>query len=425
MSNKLIKIHHTDSSIINIDDLLNKQIIQGIGATEFLDARDENGKKNREVLYNLHKDDYENIYDIFSADDLSGTSPLLVPAEFTIESKFATEYLLIADSGNLIESNDYKAFLSEKIKGIINNPTYKKNDLSISEPQLTVWLWSKAYSQDNIASPNQITLFNLTPFITNISTGNTETGGNFSFDLVPLNDLNFFKYKYNDIVNVLIKSFISDKDKESGEAVIHASKDSIQYDTIRSNLFFENIIANNDLIFIKFEDSSAPDDLITIDIHDLPGNNWDLIGLIDNNRTSTSAGDVMHHIDGRDLMKLLLEDGSFFFPISQANTESESGVFTNVELLDKGDQSSATSKGLVAARNRMFIRGQTFPLWIPTGRSIGFMINLLFSKLANIEICPSELFGAYDDITEFLIEGDVLNKARLTNRVKKLSQENE
>lgn len=186
----------------------------------------------------------------------------------------------------------------------------------------------------------------------------------------------------------------------------------------REDFFFHNVISENDIIFIGGEDPYFPNKLKDAiskgdffrSVDDLVNTHNMQIALVDTNSISTNAEstDVTIQIAGRDLMKLLIEDGSFFFQKSYANPKQEQTAFNNIDLPRRGDEvnafNQAVGKGWSGV-NRLVTAGLIESMYNVEARNIGFIMNLLISRLSNIEICQSKVFDSYGDLrTKFLIE---------------------
>lgn len=159
------------------------------------------------------------------------------------------------------------------------------------------------------------------------------------------------------------------------------------------------------MIFISFDKDKQffehKDDFFVNHMY-LKNKDWDMIGLIDSNSISINyeGNEESVSISGRDLTKLLIEDGSYFFAKSYANPENSDGIFFNVKIPNSGDSANTlnnridgSSKGV----NRLITTGMIDMLFNPEARNINFIMNLLISRLSNIEICHDDLFKYFSD----------------------------
>lgn len=333
---------------------------------------------------------------------------------------------------------------------------------------LRVWLWSKAFNELKLPdgsrkSFDKNSIMDITPFVMSASTNVVKTGGTFQLNLAPvmgdiaceigedgkrkaagrwfLPDESFEVWKDDNVRNFIFKPWINEKNKNSESDIRTSDRTNGQgfqstefddrvnlsdefgaqdvlgdtvyrsmYDTdyIRTSLFFTNVIAENDIIFIGFVDDGELSeekyhDTFFLSVDELVGQDWTMIGLVDSNSTSLSSEstDINVNITGRDCMKLLLEDGTFFFQKSYANPDQKDTAFNNKDLPKQGDDVNALNRVLsedsVSGVNRLITSGMIETLFNQEARNVGFVMNLLVSRLANIEICPSQIFEAYGD----------------------------
>jgi len=315
-----------------------------------------------------------------------------------------------------------------------------------------VWVWCKSLNEDG--KFNNHSIFDLTPFVQSIQTSTAETGGQFTIQLLNIegfinvvNDYNavgvwspkrnrYLKFKQGDKYNYVFKNAVNARfqfDSNFGTSTETANKEtvvrreddfarneSIQVNkptdqtnvSISSDFFFKNLISENDVIFLTFRDDEEVEvekvDDFFISHDKLPLNNWDMIGLVDRNGMGVNyeAAELNTSVSGRDLMKLLIEDGSYFFANSFADEDVKS-IFDNIDLPNKGDgvnSSNQVIKNTAMSANRLVMSGMIDMLFAMEARNVNFVMNLLMSTLANIEICPTRLFEYYGDrVTKFQI----------------------
>ena len=441
-----------------------------VDENDFLDF-EKDGKSNRERIFNtydvktkikqnLSNEDGE---DIKNFDDISLSMPCPVPMVFFIDANFITKDI-ITNQGSLLANNfsvtnlgnignknsaftayDNK-FYNENIKKLPNNDNAQLTNTVYSQRQLlkpTVWVWCKSLNEDGKFNSNSI--FNLTPFIMGINTNNTETGGNWSLNLLPIEGMidvkagepigywhpdktKYIKFKKDDIDNFHFRNILNlkglrkqtnedyyDKNSTFGKRYQNTPTNNLNqqdvktieddfHTTIRSEILFKNMISENDVIFISFigdNEVETTDDFFIS--HDkLKDRNWDMIGLVDTNSTGITFenSDSSSDISGRDLMKLLLEDGTYFFAKSFSKPDDSDTVFNNIDLPNSGDEANTTNNvinGKGKSINRLVTTGMIDMLFNQEARNVHFVMNLLISRLANIEICHSRLFEYYGD----------------------------
>ena len=323
----------------------------------------------------------------------------------------------ISTAGNLVvPNNDFKAFLSDGIKELIKSPDYvplNRNTANLGANSsvyriannATVWVWCKALGEDGEKGK----LLNLTPFIESLTTTINKQGGNFSVKLLPLMAKYQRAFSYDKQggweidTNHLMKYFYRGTDNYLQRYPTHqVTSEGLK----RSRLFFHNVITQNDVLFIQFETlkleekQRAADEFglpqtsndLFINPSELVGRNWDMIALVDDNKSSynAAAADMSVEVIGRDLMKILIEDGCYFFPFDFA---TEKGGFVNASD-DKGSL-------------KRLINGELAFFNSYVDRTIEFTIRFVFNQLANIEIVDSSLFQYY---LEQVYKYDIIEK---------------
>ncbi|HNQ20133.1 MAG TPA: hypothetical protein PKI46_03620, partial [Bacteroidales bacterium] len=223
------------------------------------------------------------------------------------------------------------------------------------------------------------------------------------------------KYETENGTERVIRTTLDLDESEAGVIIQGRSKNSNikrKYRYIpetRSSNFPLLSLNTNDIVFLKFErlnlEENSPENGLLINNDKLPNEVFDLIGLIDNVTVEANNSEVNVTITGRDLTKLILDDGSFFFFNSYSAPQSQSGVFTNANE-NQGDGTSTLNKllaGNVDSAGRFFGNGSghgsgiIMPWFNPSARTIGSVLDVLIKQLANIQICPDSLFEYYGD----------------------------
>ena len=123
----------------------------------------------------------------------------------------------------------------------------------------------------------------------------------------------------------------------------------------------------------RYEQSRSKD--FKVNSNFLPGNIYDMIGLVDNNSISTSQGNVEISISGRDLTKVFIDDGCYFFPSDFA----PGGIFANQDEIRYTER----------------LDGKMINLVQTAVKSINYCMSFIFNSLSNIKICPTDLFQYY------------------------------
>lgn len=316
-------------------------------------------------------------------------------------------------AGNIVVPNEsFDCFIDDRIREIIGDTDYSPVNLDNIEHdkgktfrfvnEFTVWVWCKALGD----SSNDGKLINVTPFIQSVTTNVGKNGGNFNFSLSPITgEINKALHKWR------LSSEGLDQYAYRGVRNITARTNSSNYLRADSGkdlfserlMLFHNIIQSNDVVFIKFEtleseklkrdeeigslnlESLGLDPIKLISGGKKKKQIFDMIGLVDTNSQSkdSTSGDVSIQIAGRDLMKLLLEDGQYFFP-------------TDIAGITGGIQGGGDGKAI-----RRLVNGDLNFFNSQVDRTIDFSIRFVFNLLSNIEICNDELFVNYGDDRTF------------------------
>jgi hypothetical protein len=325
-----------------------------------------------------------------------------------------------------VVSNDEVAFKAQKLAELESDRGYvalskpiagkvQNGSLQQMYPELTVWIWCRSLSSKLSEDELEGELFDLTPFIINCSTNMGKNGGNFQITLPPLlceldnadrwvlkkQNLN----EYNDGTG-----YLSEASLYSGE-----KNDVLQ----RNQFLFSKIIRSNDLVFIRFETLQIEREQRYRDAYNyfinktqLAGRIYDMIGLVDAvPETITPANnDVTVNINGRDLSKLFIEDGTYFYAL-----ENSQGI-----LKVAGD---TRLKNSLIARN--FSDGGLKFLGLYFFTSIEYILKFMINQLANIKIVPDDLFISYGAARNFKFNEIVDNSVnRTTNNTDAIPNNN-
>lgn len=302
-----------------------------------------------------------------------------------------------------VVSTDEPAFKAAQLARLEADKGYvsvnKINSNSISDgtskdiyPNCTVWIWCRALSskRDELRDL-QGEFFDLTPFIQKLTTNMGKNGGNFQINLPPL----VCELDADNKWIIRQESFIQFGEESKAGTKEYVSEDSL-YEVVnekleRNQFLFNNIISSNDLIFIRFEALEVEKNQrykdaqnLYIDKSKIPNRIYDMIGLVDSvtNTISTQNNDVSIRIAGRDLSKLFIEDGTYFYALE--NSQGILRVAGSTSLKNTLLSRFAEEKGM------QFIGLYNFT-------SIEKILKYIINQLANIKIVPSELFTGYND----------------------------
>lgn len=240
--------------------------------------------------------------------------------------------------------DDSKIFIGKEIVDIISNPGYRKisvegSDGSIVKKEMNyprIFIWCRSLGSLAPDGTRQGLWLDLTKYIESIDTEISSSGGSFTFKLPPL------RSKFSEDLD----SWVADGDtaflSPTGSVIVRSSMFSDKLGS-RAEYFFKNAISSNDLVFISFDSLimdgtrefpySTGDNILSSGSIEPSKFNWDLIGLVDTCIQSTNFDNnsVSITVQGRDLSKLIIDDGSYVFPVlyqSQKNSllHSEAGL---------------------------------------------------------------------------------------------------
>lgn len=399
----------------------------GIDLRELLTYRNPevfNGTSNAEFIYNsiysedkdLAKENKEFLDNVLILSD-SQLNQIPFPLGTTILIPFSMvdKSLNVTNSNNFINSLDYECFLAQKLYDLLNEKQYRsdiknKNHETISDifANITVWVWSRSlskkfkddsflYVQDNapqeepqylengiqtfIKKPQRYDVFedvlvDITPFVYNLNTSVSENGGSFNFSVSPI-PCEFKDGKWG----IDCRAVKLGTSEYSADMFLHHGKGD---DTLGKNYnFVSNILQQNDVVFIRFEKLELENDRtkdysFEIDKSELPGKIYDMIGLIDNINESISGVDMNINISGRDLIKLFIEDGVYFYPVQF----TKSDFFVNTGAGDEVLQRLGKNKEIISRYQYL-------------EKSIDSTLKYIINALSNVKITSDTLFDSY------------------------------
>jgi hypothetical protein len=299
-----------------------------------------------------------------------GTTLLLPKGELDIE-------LVVLEGRNIFIKNvsTFKAYYGlylELLRRDGFSPKFRTsddiNDIDIRQYHISIWVWSRAYSK------NGTTLLDLTKFVENCTTVVNGTNNSFSISLQPVNE---------SIIEVGDEVFNRvNLDKENKWNVL-SGKERLPMS------WFNKILQKNDIVFIRFEQLEFEKNedrdlgLLEFSASNLPGKVYDMIGLIDtvNDNYSADGTNLSVSVVGNDLTNILIEDGSYFFPL--LFTENADTLFFNTQDDSKWFK-------------RNFIRKEYENLFIYKLQSIKDSLGFVINQLSNLGVCNDDLFSSYD-----------------------------
>lgn len=404
----LLKLYHNNPTVKSLSDFVN---YYHITLTESYDVKalfDDNRKVIFEQLNIPEKRRLANENAIkveeLNENFLKADMVLPCPCYMYIDEKFVTYNLMVKHTNFQVSETSVIAFQNRKISECIKNTEYTLGDTGQIKlnPGCRVIGWFKTQyynGKQNNKSINNVydsqNLFtDLSSFVVNLSTSVSENGGNFNitFPHIPMYSNHF------DVSSYAIKGGENANryfDKDTLEK--YQTKDGKEF-AIRSEMssldYFSWLIQPNDLIFLAFDDIETNEDIST------PAKqSWDMIALVDSvsiNRNSNAEMNI--NVSGRDLMKLITDDASIFFPKGVSNGEKT--IFDNTEsVIQSGDVESLLFHN--SNDNTQTMRQLTGLLNIftqePNDFSIDFVLKTIVSHLTNYQVTPNDLFSEWGE----------------------------
>ena len=302
----------------------------------------------------------------------SGTDILVPKANVQAEKSF------LLGANQILKQANFSSFLPA-YKALLESDGYKKLEANIYASNnytltainnnIKVWVWIRSVDR----------VIDISPFVRSVSTNKMSDAGSFSFNIDPVNDLQDVIFMGSSVLNL---------------SAIRSASGHIKD-------FFESNLQQNDVVFIRFErlerelgvDGQLENSLdIPIGAIGAQGRVWDMIGLIDSASTNyiASSDDKSISVSGRDLMKLLIDDGAYFLPYKYIEGKDNESKF----VYDGGSQSSWFKRNVISGAYDYF-----FALDVKSiPDSLGFIIN----HLSNIGVAPDSLFSSYQNKSKVL-----------------------
>lgn len=235
----------------------------------------------------------------------------------------------------------------------------KEYHVQMKALNIKVWVYSHAFGK----------IYDISSWIRTCSTQKDFQMGTFSFELVPTDTLTIQTFG-DDFANHFN---ITDK------------RGSINRD------WFSKFIQHNDMVFIRFEklkkekyEDQGKRQSSTHIVEPSELNNkliWDMMGLVDTVSTNVDANstDYSVSVNGRDLSKLLVEDGSYFIPLKFVEGSPDRWFYG-------GDPSSSWFKRNMVTGNYDYYFAYEF-------QRIDSVSSFIVDQLSNIGIVPDSIFA--------------------------------
>ena len=391
-----VKLYNRDINCKSINAFVERYEIINITASKFLD-------ENRDLIfYQLTftqklkiQSDLGKVTPL-TKNDLTTETFIPCPCELVTDADNLNTQILIKSTNALSVETDVNNFIVDEAKRI--NERYD-NDSNNKKLKAKVLYWGKyqlltSYSSINkdfiIQTANDdYSFIDLTKYIKSINTSVSEGGGNFSLNLS-------FHYagSYGSPIYRLNDSYDVDKmDITNFFQNIHFRYNSnINNDVIRD--WFNTLFNINDLFLIKLYDGSGDDDGENISDID-----FDMIGLVDGINVSVDAnGNAEVALNGSDLMKLIKNDGSYFFNIAATNSV-KTDLFNNPTEITSGDVQDIDADKVAYGNpfKRLRLPMGQMNIFMNRNLDIATIILGAMNILSNIKIAPDALFDIWGD----------------------------
>lgn len=411
MAEKKVYLHHYDHNIKTLQDFMERERIKFISLNDLFEA-------NRDFIFSqmtvADKTAYKESKGKYpeSGADLSSDMVLPCPCKLQVDPHGITAEIAISQTNFQEDTDNLYAFENKKIQEIINEDTSQFVDRST--PGVQVYGWCKAlwYGYKREVEGKGWEIFNKTEdgwcdfseLIISANIGVNANGGNFSIRLPYVEQTaGMLAVSGGDATAIDRYNAISEIRRFERKEL------SSEVD------LFSSLISYNDLIFISFKKKEKDGEINLFDLpKEISQQEFDMIGLVDEVKVTKSFEGTASYVDitGRDLMKLLIEDGSFFFNPSVCAKPSD--LFFNVDETflqgdvadvsklnydtryvsnESGDYEKFAIKRLRGAANELDIFRS------PLNNRIDYIIKGVISQLANIAVVPSQVFTLWPEKT--------------------------
>lgn len=360
-----------------VEDVINyKGLLVNITEQEFLDFDGGTKVNNLDRAWKLYTQEEKEEFrsDFYNNGILpyikTGTELLYPKDRIDVEKSF------LYGSNQVLQQGDFQAYLPDFIE-LLETDGYVKSEslllgsnvdsVQLINENIRIWVWVRALDR----------IINLSPFVRNVQTNKQGDAGAFTIQIDPVLDL---------------------------DDVIFAGSEVINYFPLknRSNHvqdIFESYLQQNDLYFIRFERlelEENEDEFSTLEIPigrlNIPNRVWDMIGLADSIQVSYNAQntDKVLQVSGRDLMKVLTDDGAYFLPYKYIQGSDDGKKF----VYGGNEESSWFKRNFISGAYEYFFSYDTKSIQ----DALGFIIN----HLSNIGVVPNQVFDSYTDKSSIL-----------------------
>lgn len=394
-----ISIVHTEFEINNVGSFLTRtggiRLVINISTQDFLNYAADTGVTNKDRIFEKYtgEERRENQQRFDSGDFdqilLKIGTQLLLPNE-NIERE-----TLFRAGRNVVVPSSEKAFIANQLERLLRDPLYTQTSrltnsqgvLKNINTDVSVFMWIRSLSS---VENGELTggWVNISAFVSTLNTFVDADGGQFQINLSPV-------VCKPDPEN----GWIIDPDKIRKYSTGSLRDDYLSFSQInrnelgsfrRNEYLFHTAVQENDLVYIRFERLARDreEDLretgANLNPNFVPGNTYDMIGLVDSSRLNVSAQNTSAtvEISGRDLSKVLIVDGSYFFPLA----------FAQQIFVSAGEREA--EEGRIARRSKF--DGRIVALSAYLDRSIQFSLQFIINQLSNTGLVPNSVFQAYE-----------------------------
>lgn len=301
---------------INLTDLVSYFYENKITADDLL-----NYGNNKNYIFAKYNDEERKQYGQADASFVKAGTLLELPRKdrvFVLKFKeYGIEPTNITEAEYVYLSNEVKNYLSKK-KRLIDFGENNENLYVKSFNRVYVKIFSRAFNE----------VIYVTPFMEGISV-NVSNAGSFQFSL---QGITYTQFDENNI-RMNVEKYGNNE---------YYSKNTLSANE-KIKLYFEKVLNPQDLVIIKLEEPfiRGEENFINVDTID----DYDMIGLIDkvipSINISNEKVEAIVNVEGRDLMKIFIEDGTHFFPIelyaqgeSVANSDAKNQFFANPNRIE-------------------------------------------------------------------------------------------
>jgi len=337
----------------SLGTLLSRYVL-GIDVKQFLDTKDPiTGQTNWDRIKRKYNED-----ELSANEGGYPTSSILVKAGTQLELRVSHIKRDIPKKTNqdIYKQAAYRPFLSSHLTRLFQDPNYSRlitseddgQDLvRVIDNQVSVKIWCKALARPGSKDGGE--WVDVSGFINLVQTTVSENAG---------------------IFNIVLPCVRGHWDPSLGwELSFDSSLSQSHVNVNRGGNFFNTVIQENDLVYIRFERLTTSRD----------GQIYDMIGLVDRVMTRTNSNNIDVVVTGRDMMKVFIDDGSYFFV-----TQFAQNIFTD-------DQS------ILSKRNRAELEATSFAAIGYTFKPIDTILKFIYNKFSNIGWVPDEAFRQYGD----------------------------